>query len=762
MYRLSLVRSTNVRSGEVSLRFRLKDGKDVDLAFETGRKVDVSDLTAFGPDGKVRSGVQMYNVQLKKDIDGYLFAMSSVYLELVQSGAEIDDESFQKAVEDRLGMNTIVGSVGSTVVERFRMYLDEEFEQGRISQKLYRESYTLSRKLERYWVIREFGDLGLSDFTSEMLVDFEKFCIDEYLYAVNPKYAHLYPRDYERSREWPKHKLKENTLKFVLRRFIAFWDDLVLFGEIEKSPYDDYVPWMTPPNYKSYAELMGEPLSLTREEFFQMVNTPVPERLAMVRNMVIMQCCLGCRVEALAKIKLNKIRISKNGVPYITYVPRNDKRTDGRTKYEVAVPLVRIAYDIMMRTRCDFYFGSQAASYNRKIKEYLEFCGIVREVSVYNERSGETEEVRLCDVMSSSFLRYTYLDILGKTVVRPDIAHVWSTPDRAFVRMEEKLGVDVLFAKLNVAFDQRSYSVDDNLNIIEGSPFVRFDEMVYKEQPEKLMKGRTNPYVISELVSLSEGEGRRQDRIVVRYGKALQCERKVAVCGAKVSAFIDGMDGEHRVLVWYGLMLLKKLSDFKVTFVREWENTIYELRCAARGYVYSVYFYLNVDTIVVLHVCLDEKHRRHKATGSGNLPRVQELRWKNVVGDIASIDYDPVLDAQFGESGTVKREVFEMRACCNFVSQALRQVRVDAGLSQEDVFSRWDFKADCGNLTQAETGVRVLPYRYLARLLEAFGLKAIIVRPGLEGWNKHSLNMNLEEMLVAIGEPVKRWRRKGE
>lgn len=101
-----------------------------------------------------------------------------------------------------------------------------------------------------------------------------------------------------------------------------------------------------------------------------------------------------------------------------------------------------------------------------------------------------------------------------------------------------------------------------------------------------------------------------------------------------------------------------------------------------------------------------------------------------------------------------------MRACCNFVSQALRQVRLDAGLSQEDVFSRWEFKADCGNLTQAETGVRVLPYRYLARLLEAFDLKAVIVRPGLEGWNAHSINMNMEEMLIAIGEPVKRWRRK--
>ena len=65
-------------------------------------------------------------------------------------------------------------------------------------------------------------------------------------------------------------------------------------------------------------------------------------------------------------------------------------------------------------------------------------------------------------------------------------------------------------------------------------------------------------------------------------------------------------------------------------------------------------------------------------------------------------------------------------------------------------------------MTHAETGFRVLPYRYLARLLEAFALKAIIVRPGLEGWNKHSLNMNLEEMLISIGEPVKNWRKKNK
>ena len=62
--------------------------------------------------------------------------------------------------------------------------------------------------------------------------------------------------------------------------------------------------------------------------------------------------------------------------------------------------------------------------------------------------------------------------------------------------------------------------------------------------------------------------------------------------------------------------------------------------------------------------------------------------------------------------------------------------------------------------THAETGFRVLPYKYLARLLEVFGLKAVIVRPGLEGWNAISYMMTLEQMLESIGEPVRNWRKK--
>ena len=236
MIKVSLVKSVNVRSGQVPLRFRLKDGADVDLVIDSGRMVDVGDLALFTVDGKARGRLHEYDPQVKRYVDRYISVMPAVYLELVQSGVEVDEAVFQSAVDKRLGEEPLPELVSSALVERFRSYLDEELSVGRISEKIHRESMTLSRKLERFLAIREFGQLEVSEFTGPMLVEFEKFCIDEYLYASNPKYLHLYPRDYEGSRLWPKHKMNERVLAKMLIRFQTFWNDLVLFGEIERSP----------------------------------------------------------------------------------------------------------------------------------------------------------------------------------------------------------------------------------------------------------------------------------------------------------------------------------------------------------------------------------------------------------------------------------------------------------------------------------------------------------------------------------------------
>ena len=101
-----------------------------------------------------------------------------------------------------------------------------------------------------------------------------------------------------------------------------------------------------------------------------------------------------------------------------------------------------------------------------------------------------------------------------------------------------------------------------------------------------------------------------------------------------------------------------------------------------------------------------------------------------------------------------------MRACCAYVSQALRQARIDSGMLQEELFSKWGLKDDCGALAHAENGNRVLPYKYLNRHLVGLGLKAVIVRPGLIDWNPISRTHSLEDMRTSIGETVYRWHRK--
>lgn len=114
---------------------------------------------------------------------------------------------------------------------------------------------------------------------------------------------------------------------------------------------------------------------------------------------------------------------------------------------------------------------------------------------------------------------------------------------------------------------------------------------------------------------------------------------------------MESLEDEHRRWIQYGIMLLKILSDFQVTFLRDCGDTIYELQSAPRGFLYSVYFYLNGDKVVLVHGCLTEKHRRHKASGNGKMPVVRELRWKHVTGEISDENYDMVLDEVLEKEG---------------------------------------------------------------------------------------------------------------
>ena len=211
-------------------------------------------------------------------------------------------------------------------------------------------------------------------------------------------------------------------------------------------------------------------------------------------------------------------------------------------------------------------------------------------------------------------------------------------------------------------------------------------------------------------------------------------------------------------------MLLKKVSDFRLTFVRDLGDTVYVFRTEVRDKVYNSFFYLNGDTIVLLQGAPEMKRKRRKVSKEKeDYSPLKELRWKHVLGELPSREYDSALDELYGASGSVKREVFEMRACSSYVSQTIRKARLDAGVSVASVAKHLGINYKTrrlSRLSRVEDGSRVLPFKYLANYLEAIGMKAIVTRPGLNGWNEYSLTHTREQMLEAIGEPVYRYHRK--
>lgn len=746
MVRITLLKSLNVRNGEVPLKFRLKDGRDVDLVINSGLMIEAHELMNFNPGGSRRSG-ESDSAVLKDEIDRYLNAMGLVYAEMSQESRPIDAGSFQRMVDFKLGKVQCDQEGKLSLLKEFRAYVEVERETGAICRTKYRAAITLSNKLERYLKVREFEGILSVEFSPEMVADFEKFCMDEYLYAVNPKYSYLYPRDYDGSRLWPKHKLSESTLKKMLYVFRRFWDTKVLSGELESSPYNNYQPWMQEVKNKSYREIMGEPLSLTIDEFTNVMTTPLPASIGYLRNVFVLHCCLGCSCELFKSLTMKDLKVTSGGIPYIQhrYIGPG---TSGKTDF--VVPLVRVAFDIVLRSNLEFNFDSNAV-YVRRIRELLRILGITREVCVYNERTHMTEVHPICDVFSLPSIKSTHLDIIGRCLYESEMRREWTVNDRQLLK-RLKGNIVGHFNRLSKAFNQSKFRVSSNLSITEGAPFIEFDELIYTEQPDKLLGGRTNPYVISQLIPFSSVEGHPSERIEVRYGPSLQRARKIVVYGTQVYEFLESLEVNRRQLLQYGYLLLKILSDFNVMFVNNIQDGIYELKTLFKRCMYSTYFYLNNGTVVLLYCCLSNNKSRGLKSVSDNIASVFDMRNKYLAGEGVTEDYDIVLDSIFGSAGSAKCEIMEMRACCSYASQVLRNARVAAGLQRGDVLARLGFSEVSSNLVKAETGVRVLPYKYLEHLLEALGLKAIIVRPGLDGWNSISRKRHLEDMLAEIGE----------
>ncbi len=492
MERITLYCRTTSARGTTNLRFRVTNGRAVTMYYSTGRKIPNEQLAAFTPEGTIRPRVTVYNPKLKAEIEEYFAAINAAYNHMKIKGMDMRSEVLQAEVDKILNPDSTEAILhpngDETFVQRFRRYVEEAFRDGIIGDHRHMHYDAMVRRMERFLHIKGHSQLMPAQFDVKMLMDYRQFVSDEYLYVS--QYPKLYQKDGRK--RYPTKRISNNSVIHEMKGLRAFLNELENTDEIFKSPFRK----ISRERFKAMMRAKNdEPFFLRKAELKMIIETEVPQELQMAKDIFVLNCCIGARISDFFSFTMDKVSVSPEGIPYIHYIPHKTMK-EMETIVEIKTPLVRIAYDIVMKTKLDFNQQNAnytIAVYNRELRKLLKFCGLDRPVSKFNETKGENEYFPLYELASSRLARKTHVDIMNKVQINAYVAGLHAEGSDAVFRYTN-LELTDRFALMNVAFGQKVYHVNPDLTLVKrGRPKsvptpVQEDESA--QNPPKRKRGR--------------------------------------------------------------------------------------------------------------------------------------------------------------------------------------------------------------------------------------------------------------------------------
>jgi len=260
--------------------------------------------------------------------------------------------------------------------------------------------------------------ISFSTITPEVLRDFEKYLKTE---GYIPKHRN--------SKELVLSPKGVNAIHKIMAVTKVFWK----FAKKElKHKGIEIVNPFGEEGYQAPTEVYGSPVYISSVERDILFDADLPnDRLKHARDIFVFQCFIGCRVGDLSK--LTKASIQNN---VLSYIPRKTK--DGRP-VTVKIPLHNKAIEILSRYDLPGslllpFISDQR--YNDYIKEVFEAAGLTRIVTRRNPNTGESQQVRICDIASSHMARRVFVgNLYGKVdsgIIASMSGHVANS--RAFSR----------------------------------------------------------------------------------------------------------------------------------------------------------------------------------------------------------------------------------------------------------------------------------------------------------------------------------------
>ena len=465
MERITMYNRTSAKGDTLRIRLRLIDGRDVTLYHKTGIRAKIKDLEKFTPEGNLKPKVTVFNKQLKADLNLHFKAMSKAYHQMVALGMDMNSDVLEAEIAKILNPVVVVRNSGAeTLYERYIRFADESRRDGIIGADRYKMIVGQAHKLNRFLTIKGLSKISPEEFDTNLLLEYRQFVFDEYLYVE--KYPGLYKTEKKLgARRNPDHRASVNTVVNTMKNLQALFNELEKTDEIMKSPFRR----LTTEKKRAVMHTMYDsPVFLRQEEFQKVIDTEVPKRLQGTKDAFILNCCFGCRIGDFSRLSMDKVSVSPEGIPYIHYIPSKTSGTQ-ETNKEIITPIIRLAFDIIKRTRFDFGVNLSKAGanfYNKKVRDLIELAGIDRKVSIYDQEKHDNVYIPLYEEASSKLARKTHVDMMSKVQVNLYAAGLHregSSAVNRYTHMELKDH----FALMNVAFDQKPYKVDAELNIIE-------------------------------------------------------------------------------------------------------------------------------------------------------------------------------------------------------------------------------------------------------------------------------------------------------
>ena len=453
---------TSQKDKEVNVRFRLSDGRDVQLFHKSEIMVLPSLWDAKNEQYKAKSVIKLEDRTL---FNTSISERKNLVLSIYGENKELTSEMLENLIDEHLHPEKYNNhSKKESMCEMFQHYVDGWLKNGVIGAGRKKHYDVVIRELIRFLIIDGNDGCSVEEFDKNYILRFREFLRTEY--SIVDKYPGLYINMNKRNR--PSKARSQNTIAEKLLLLQAFLVELESNDIIPISPFRKIGKEKESIMKQQY----DEPVYLTKAEFNSILTNDCPEPLKRVKDIFITQCCFGCRVGDFRRFTFDNIGIEDN-IPYIHYLPQKTQK-EGLIRTEIKTPIIRIAYDIIMKYKGTLqtnallpYYpeGNGETGYNYQIKKLLEYYEINRKVAIFNAESGMNEYKSIFEIASSKLARKTHVDLMNKVQVDKYAAGLHAKNSGAVDRYTN-MGIKERFILMCAAFGSEEYKISSTLDII--------------------------------------------------------------------------------------------------------------------------------------------------------------------------------------------------------------------------------------------------------------------------------------------------------